>query len=298
MRTKFSDPGLSFRMTLTMALLAALYLAFVWVLLSSGASLAGTVVIVAVMLGLQYFYSDRLVLWSTGAREVSPAERPDLHAMVGRLAQLADLPKPRVAVVPSPVPNAFATGRDPQHAVVAATEGLLERLEPEEVEAVLAHEITHIRNRDVAVITLASFFATLAAYLMRWLFWFGPFVGDRRDRQGGANPVLVLYLASFAVWILSYFLIRALSRYREFAADRGSAILTGAPSRLASALVKISGVMRRVPQEDLRQAEALNAFYIVPHLSGESFLELFSTHPSLERRLAYLRKLEAEIERR
>ncbi|MDI3270633.1 MAG: zinc metalloprotease HtpX [Bacillota bacterium] len=292
MELRFRDPGLSFRMGLTVFLLFGLYALFVWVLLSAGAGYGFTFVVVGAMMGLQYFYSDKLVLLSSGANEVTPAQYPELHAMVARLAQLADVPKPRVAVVPTAVPNAFATGRDPQHAVVAVTEGLLRTLTPEEVEAVLAHEITHVRNRDVTVMTLASFFGTLAGYLMRWFFWFGGPV-DRRDRNG--NAVALVYLVSLVVWLLSFFLLRALSRYREFAADRGSALLTGAPSHLASALLKISGTMDRMPKRDLREAEGLNAFYIVPMLSGESLMELLATHPSLQRRLQYLEKIEREM---
>lgn len=292
MELRFRDPGLSFRMGVTVFLLFALYALFVWVLLSAGVDYTFTFLLVGGMMALQYFYSDKLVLLSTGAREVTPAEYPELHAMVARLAQLADVPKPRVAVVPSRVPNAFATGRDPQHAVVAVTEGLLRTLTSEEVEAVLAHEITHVRNRDVMVMTFASFFGTLAGYLMRWFFWYGGPV-DRRDRNGSA--IALVYLASVVVWFLSFFLLRALSRYREFAADRGAALLTGAPSHLASALLKISGVMERMPRQDLREAEGLNAFYIVPALSGESLMELFATHPSLERRLRYLEQIEREM---
>ncbi len=288
------DVSLSARMAFTMFLLAALYLFFGYALLRAGAGMLTMAIFVGVMALVQYFMSDRLVLWSMGAREVSPTEAPQLHAMVERLAALADLPKPRVAIVDTVVPNAFATGRSPRHAAVAVTTGLLHRLTPPEVEAVLAHEVAHIRNRDVAVITLASFFATIASFIVQNAYWFAMPRGDRdRDRNNGA----FVYLVSLVVWIISFFLIRALSRYREYAADRGAAILTGAPSRLASALLKISGVMERIPQEDLRHAEALNAFFIVPALRGESLFELFSTHPSLEKRLAYLKKLEQELER-
>ena len=294
-----ADAGLTARMFLTMALLGAVYLFFVSVLLSYGVDTFSIAVIVGVMLLAQVYLSDRLVLWSTGAREVSPREAPELHELVGRLAAMADIPKPRVAIVPTPIPNAFATGRSPKHAVVAVTSGLMERLNKAELEAVLAHEIAHIRHRDVAVITIASFFATVAAFLVRQMMWWGwwgvPMGGRRDDRQGGANAWIVIYLVSLLVYFVSYLLIRALSRYREYAADRGAAYLTGAPSNLASALIKISGVMERIPAEDLRQAEALNAFFIIPALKGSAIAELFSTHPSLENRLAYLRRLEQEM---
>lgn len=290
------DRGLQARMFLTMFLLAALYLFFGMVLWQAGVGYTGVALIVGLMLVAQYYFSDQLVLWSMGAEEVSPREAPELHALVERLAALADVPKPRVAIVHTPLPNAFATGRSPSHAVVAVTTGLLECLNPPELEAVLAHELSHIRHRDMAVMTIASFFATVASFLVQqfyyWGFW-GYGGREDRDNRGGA---MVVYLVSLVVWILSYFLINALSRYREFAADRGSALLTGAPGQLASALIKISGLMQRIPTRDLRQAEALNAFFIVPALSGESLLELFSTHPSLERRLAYLREIEREME--
>ncbi|AKX93458.1 zinc metalloprotease HtpX [Neomoorella thermoacetica] len=292
-----SDAGLTARMFLTMFLLAALYLFFLAVLWQAGVSYTGIIVFVAIMLGVQYYFSDRMVLWSMGAKEVSPREAPELHALVERLAALADLPKPRVAIVPTPMPNAFATGRNPANAVVAVTTGLMERLTPSELEAVLGHELTHVKNRDMTVLTLASFFATVASFIVQNFFYWGGAFGGGRDRDE-RNNIMLVYLASLVVWLVSYFLIRALSRYREFAADRGSAILTGSPGQLASALVKISGSMARIPTRDLRQAEAFNAFFIIPALNGNSIMELFSTHPSLERRLAYLRRLEQEMEER
>jgi heat shock protein HtpX len=297
-----TDWQLQLRMLVSMLLLALLYLVFADVLLHF-AGLFWTVIFVGAMLLLQYYYSDRLVLYATGARLVSEHEAPELHAIVARLAQLADLPKPQVAVVPTAVPNAFATGRSPRHAVVAATTGLLQRLSPEELEAVMAHELTHIRHRDMAVMTIASFFATIAAFITRNAFWFGMFgggygygggYGGRRDDREGESFFLVL-IVSLVVWIISFFLINALSRYREYAADRGSAELTGAPSHLASALIRISDAMARVPTRDLRQAEALNALFIFPAIRDGSWTELFATHPSLEHRLAHLRRLEAEL---
>lgn len=289
------DTTLSLRMFLTMFLLAAVYLLFAVVLWRAGLGFGGMVAVVGVMLAAQYYLSDQMVLWSMGARMVEPAEAPELHDLVERLASLADVPKPRVAVVDTPVPNAFATGRNPQHAVVAVTRGLRERLTAPELEAVLAHELSHIRNRDMAVLTVASFFSTVASFIVQQFFFWGAPPGGRREREEG-NSALLVYLVSLLVWVVSYFLIRALSRYREFAADRGSALLTGSPGQLASALVKISGAMERIPTRDLRQAEAFNAFMIVPALGGQSLQELFSTHPSLQRRLEHLRRLERELE--
>ncbi|MBI2849259.1 MAG: zinc metalloprotease HtpX [Chloroflexi bacterium] len=294
-RKWYRDVGLSTRMFICMFLLAAVYLLFLTVLLAVGVDYLSLIIIALVLLGIQYYLSDRLVLWSLGAKEVSPTEAPDLHAMVDRLVALADLPKPRLAIVRRDIPNALATGRNPKHAVVAVTSGLLERLEQQEVEAVLAHELSHVKNRDVMVITLASFFSTVAALIMRSSMFMGFGYGRRRDRNGG-QAIVLIYIASIMVWLISFFLIRALSRYRELAADRGSAILTGAPSQLASALVKISGVVQRIPERDLREVEGMNAFFIIPALRGASFFELLSTHPSLERRLKQLKRLEQEME--
>lgn len=290
------DTQLTVRMFLVMFLLAALYLGFIALLWASGMDFFGVALIAAVLLGVQYYFSDRIVLWSMGAQEVTPEQAPQLHATIERLCALADLPKPRVAIVNTSLPNAFATGRNPSAAVVAVTSGLMERLEQPEVEAVLAHELSHVRNRDVAVMTLASFFATLAQLLMRSFIWRGAYGGQRRD--GGAAAVMLIYLASLAVWVISFFLIRALSRYRELAADRGAAVITGTPSQLSSALLKISGTMQRIPTRDLREVEAMNAFFIVPALTGDALTKLFSTHPSLERRLEQLKRLEQDMEGR
>ncbi len=227
-----------------------------------------------------------------------------MHGIVDRLVALADLPKPKVAIAESDVPNAFATGRSPQNAVVAVTSGLMRRLEPPELEAVIAHELTHVKNRDAMVITIASFLSTAAFFMMRSLMWagmwgyggFGGYGGRRRDRNVGGYIVFV-YLAALAVWVISFFLIRALSRYREYAADHGSAIITGAPSQLSSALLKISGTMQRIPQQDLREVEGMNAFFFLPAMSGSSLSELLSTHPSLDHRLERLSRMQQEMER-
>lgn len=298
MRQIPKDFGLTTRMFFTMFLLAALYLLFVMVLYRAGIGFTGMIFIAGGMLLLQYFFADRLVLLSTGAREVSAEAAPELHAIVYRLAVQAGIPKPKVAVVPTPVPNAFATGRSPSHAVVAVTQGLLDRLDRQEVEAVLAHELSHVRNWDMAVMTMATFFATVASFLMRYLFFFGG--GYGRDSEDRGSGTTMLYIVSLLVWAISFFLIRAISRYREFAADRGSAYLTGAPGNLRSALVKISGSqLTRARGLGQEQGEAIGAFLIIPSAqsAGETIAELLSTHPSLKHRLAYLEELEHEINR-
>ncbi|MBI4499382.1 MAG: zinc metalloprotease HtpX [Chloroflexi bacterium] len=289
-RWRGGDGGLAGRMLLVMGLLALVYLGFLAFLVFLDLPLPWLLVIAAVLLGAQYFFSDKLVLLSLGAREVSPQQAPDLHERIERLCALSDLPKPRVAIIQHDMPNALATGRDPQHAVVAVTTGLLRRLEGPELDAVLAHELSHILNRDVMVMTIASFFSTVAFFLFRSLFYVR--LGGGRDRRGNGSAVLVLWVVSLAVWLVSMLLLRALSRYREVAADRGSALITGSPSHLAAALVKISGSMARIPKDDLRAVEGANAFFIVPALS-----ELIATHPSLETRLRYLQELEREMER-
>lgn len=293
------DTGLTLRMLFVGALLAGVYLVFLTVLWSAGVSVLAIAVIAALMLGVQYFLSDKLVLLSVGARVVKPEEAPELHAMVERLALQAGIPKPRVAVAPTDVPNAFATGRSPGASVVCVTTGILRRLTREELEAVLAHELTHIKNRDVMVITFASFFSTLAAMLANWLMWIGLFggFGYGGRRNSGAAAIMLVWLVSWLTYIISYLLILALSRYREYAADTGGALLTGMPSRLASALMKISGSMARIPAEDLRKVEHANAFFFAPAIRGETLVELFSTHPPVHKRIERLRRLEMELER-
>ncbi|MEX2394802.1 MAG: zinc metalloprotease HtpX [Actinomycetota bacterium] len=285
------DWGLRARMFVVMALLAALYLGFLSYLSARGVKFGFLIVIAAVMLGAQYFFSHKLAMWGMGAKLVTPEEAPELHAMVDRLARDAGIPKPQVAISKMQIPNAFATGRNPKNAVVAVTEGLMQRLEPHEVEAVLGHEIYHVINRDVAVMTLASFFAMVAFFLMRSFFFMGFFGGGDDDDDSGGGSIWVVYLVTFAVYLISQILILALGRYRELAADRGGANLTRRPKDLASALVKISEDVKHAPAAAKKQVETMNAFFIVP----TSIKEIFSTHPSLERRLEQLEEISREI---
>ncbi|MEA2046028.1 MAG: zinc metalloprotease HtpX, partial [Euryarchaeota archaeon] len=287
------DRGLQFRMIFTMFLLTLVYLTFLAFLAYQGAGMMTMLIFVGGFMLLQYFYSDRLVLMTTGAKIVSESEEPELHQMISRLCAIADLPKPRVAVVDSPMPNAFATGRNPNNAVVAVTTGIRRQLNRSELEAVLAHELSHVKNRDVMVMTIASFLSTVAFFFVRYALIFGGGGGGRREGGGG---IIIAWLASIIVWIVSSLLIRALSRYREFAADRGSAVITGQPSNLASALMKISGVMTKIPDDDLRKVEGMNAFFIIPAISKSSIMNLFSTHPSVEKRIVALEKIEQEME--
>jgi len=292
------DAGLTARMFIVMFLLAVVYLFFSAVLFRYTGSWLLVLLLAGGGLLIQYFFSDKLALLSMGAHEVSTEQAPELYGIVTRLVQQMDLPMPRIAIADTDLPNAFATGRSPKHAVVCCTTGILRRLDTAELEAVIGHELTHVRNRDVAVITFASFFATIAAFIMQWGFWLGMGSGGgRRDRdRNSGNAFMVVYLASILVWVISFFLIRALSRYRELAADRGSALVTGAPQQLESALMKISTGMARIPNDDLRSKQTLNAFFIVPAIAGgASFSELLSTHPSLERRIAQLQKIQAEM---
>jgi heat shock protein HtpX len=292
------DFGLSSRMFLTMFLLGALYVGFFVVLVQLfDFGLVPIILIIAGLAFFQYYTSDKIALAASGAKVVSRDEAPELHAMVERLCAMADLPKPRVAVIPTEVPNAFATGRSPKHSAVAVTEGLWRRLEPREIEGVLAHELSHIGNRDVAVMTISSFFAMLAAMLMRFGM-FGGMFGGGNNREGGGAPVwLIMFLVSMITYVISYVLILMISRYREFAADRGAALLTGAPEQLMSALQKIASQITRIPQRDLRQVEGMNAFFIVPTNWKRSVGSLFMTHPPLEKRLARLAQIAAEMGR-
>ena len=288
------DRGLQARMLFTMFLLGLLYVILIAVLIAAGAGAITIAVIAAVLFLVQYFTSDKIALASMGAHEVSPQDQPDLHAIVERLCIQANLPKPRVAVAETQMPNAFAVGRSPGTATVCATTGLLELLSPSELEAVLAHELTHVQNRDVMIMTIASFFASIASFIVQIGFWFGLGFDDNDENGPG---ILVVILVSAVVYLVSYVLIQTLSRYREFAADRGSAIITGRPSSLSSALLKISGTMDQIPQRDLRAASGeLAAFYIFPPKAKQSVSNLFATHPPLEARLEALARLEAQLQ--
>jgi heat shock protein HtpX len=292
------DAGLSLRMLLTSGMLGLLYVLFAVVLFQVlNVGLVPMLLIVVGLAFFQYYTSDKLALAAAGAKVVSREEAPGLHDMVERLCAMADLPKPKVAVMDTPVPNAFATGRSPKHAAVCVTTGLWERLEPREVEGVLAHELSHIANRDVLVMTVASFFAMLAAMLTRFGLYGGMFGGGGRDRDSGPPIWLIIFVVSMLTYVLSYILIRTISRYREYAADRGSALITGAPEYLMSALQKISSQMTLIPKQDLRQVEGMNAFFIIPTSVKERTAELFMDHPPLEKRLAALAEIAREMGR-
>jgi heat shock protein HtpX len=285
------DWGLTARVWFTGLLLLLLYLVFMTILYAFGVGM-WFIVLLAVGMGLfQYFFSDKLVLWSTGARVIEADEQPELHRMVEKLCKEADLPLPKIAIMQSPVPNAFATGRSPTHAVVACTDSIMRLLSRDELEAVLAHELSHVKNRDILTMTLASFIAMIASMIMQSFFFSALFGG--RDREGGSW--IVIWIVSIIVYAISTLLILALSRYREFAADRGSALITRNPRALISALNKISGRIEVVPPEAKAKIEGANAFFIIPALSGNTIMELLSTHPPLEKRIANLEKVEAEL---
>jgi heat shock protein HtpX len=303
-KTYGRDRGLTFRMLLTSGLLGLLYVVFAVVLFSVlNIGLAPLLVIVIGLAFFQYYTSDKLALAASGAKIVTPEQAPELHAMVERLCAMADIPKPRVAVVDTDVPNAFATGRNPKNAVVAVTSGLWRRLDAQEVESVLAHELSHVANRDVLVMTIASFFAMLAALITRWGFYagmFGGFGGGNRNdnnNQGGVPIWLIVFAVSIFVYAISFVLIRTLSRYREYAADRGSALITGAPENLMSALQKIASGITQIPQRDLREVAGMNAFFIMPTNWRNQLGELFLDHPPLEKRLAALSAIAREMGR-
>lgn len=297
MKKWYRDYGLQARMILTMFLLAVLYLIFLTVVLTFGGDWTYILLIfMMLILFVQFFFSDKLVLWSTGGRIVTEQEEPRLHETISRLCAIADLPKPKIAIVESNVPNAFATGRSKNSAVVAVTTSLKQKLSQPELEAVLAHELSHVKNRDMLVITIASFLSTVAALLVRNMMFMGLMGGGNRDRNNNAGAAIIVFVVSLVVWVISFLLIRALSRYREFAADRGSAIITGQPSHLASALMTISGVMERVPSRDLREVESMNAFFIIPAIAGGSIMNLFSTHPTVEARIRALEEMERKME--
>ena len=296
------DPGLAARMLFVMFLLGLLYVAVMGGLIASGMNFGVVLLIAGGLLFVQYFFSSKIALFAMHAMVVSPVEAPQLHGIVDRLCALADMPKPRVAIAESDVPNAFATGRSPKDAVVCATTGIMRRLEPAELEAVLAHELSHVAHRDVAVMTIAGFLGVVAGFITRSMFWFGPgMTGGHRDDDRENNAFLqwmVIVLVSIVVYAISFLLTRALSRYRELSADRGAAVITGSPSTLASALTKVTGAMSQIPTRDLRSAEAFNAFFFTPAAApGFSISSLFSTHPTLERRLEQLAELERQMSR-
>lgn len=289
-----ADWGLRLRMFVTMFLLFALYIVFAGVITLY---VGGGLLLFGLFFGgfslVQYYFSDTLTLRSMGAKTVSAEEYPQLHGSIERLSQQADLPKPKVAVVDSKVPNAFATGRNQRNAAVCVTTGIMNTLDQDELDGVLAHELAHVKNRDMMVMTIASFLSTIAFMMVRW----GAFFGGGHNRGGGrqGGGIVVAILVSLVVWIISYLLIRALSRYREYSADRGAAAITGNPSALASALLKISGEMDKVPKDDMREEAEMNAFFIIPIKSGVVG-RLFSTHPPTEKRVEQLRSLEREMQ--
>lgn len=288
------DVSLQVRMAFTMLLLTVMYIIFSFVLFSY--TRLGIIVFALPLVGLflQYYFSDKIVLASAGGRVIQPNQAPELFGIVQRLVQQADIPMPRIAIVDTRMPNAFATGRNPKNAVIAVTTGLLSQLSGPELEAVLAHEMTHIRNRDMVVMTMAGSVAAVASWVVQMGFWFG--LGNDRNRNGNGNAFAVVLLVSLLVSVISQVLVLTLSRYREYAADRGSAILTGAPEQLEAALVKISGTMQRIPNRDLREAQPLSALFIAAP-RRETFIELFSDHPSLEHRIARLQRISQEMAR-
>ncbi len=291
------DTGLQVRMATVMFLLGLVYVVFVVALLQVGVGIGFVIVIAGGLALLQLFASDKMALAAMGAREVSPADAPEFHAMIDRLCVQADLPKPKVAIASTRMPNAFALGRSPKNATVCATTGIMEMLSPAELEGVMAHELTHIANRDVMIMTLASFFATIASFIVQFGFFFGGGMGGGGYGDDDDNmSFIAVFLISIAVYAVSFLLMQALSRYREFAADRGAAIITGRPSALASALMKISSGMHTIPQKDLRATSQLAAFYIFPPGAGKAISGLFTTHPPLEKRIAALQRLEGQLQ--
>ena len=305
-RTRYApDRGLQARMGLTMFLLGLVFVAFVtalvFVLIAAKVG-AGAIVFFAAILGAvlvfgSLFWSDKVALRASGAQEVTPAQAPQLHGIIDRLCALADMPKPRVAIAQSDMPNAFATGRNSKNAVLVVTTGLLRRLDDRELEGVLAHEMSHVAHRDVAVMTIASFLGIIAALMVRFAFYSELFGGGRRDSNNQSQLLIIpVMLLSIIVYAVSFLLIRLLSRYRELSADRSGALLTGRPSALASALVKVTGDMAKIPMKDLREAEPLNAFYFTPAIRpGQSLATIFSTHPSLDKRLKELDKISRQL---
>jgi heat shock protein HtpX len=294
------DAGLTARMIVSFAVLTILYIIFLSVLAYVGVSAIAIAVIAGIMILAQWYFSDKIVLWSTGAKIVSREQFPELHDLVERIVARNNLSKPRIAVINTRIPNAFATGKTPKSSIVAVTIGLMDQLDTEELEGVIAHELAHIKNRDVLVLTLASIFSMIAWYLMRFGMYGAMFGGGggggygRRGNEGGAAMLLILLIA-IITWIASFLIIRAISRYREYVADKDGALITGKPSKLASALLKISGTMKRMPTRDLREVEGMNAFFIIPAISGDALTNLFSTHPPVAQRVKKLMEMEAAM---
>ncbi len=286
-------------MILSFAILGLLYIVFLSVLAYIGLGFLPITIIAFIMILAQWYFSDKIVLWSSGAKAVTTDQFPELHNLVERIVARNSLPKPKIAIINTRMPNAFATGKGPKSSVVAVTTGLMDILNTEELEGVIAHELTHIRNRDVLVLTLASLFSTVAWYLMQFGFYGGLYSGgmgygsNRNNNSAGA--MIIVIAVALLTWVVSFLIIRAISRYREFAADRGSAQMTGKPVELANALMKISGNMKNIPTRDLRQEEGLNAFFIIPALSGSTIGNLFSTHPPVQKRVQKLMEMEASM---
>jgi len=292
MSTKLKrDVGLSARMILSFIILGILYVLFLSVLHYLGIGYIPLAIIASAMILAQWYFSDKIVLWTSGAKIVSKNDYPKLHEIIERLASKNGIPKPKVAVVNTQVPNAFATGKSPKSSLVAVTSGILNLLDDDELEAVIGHELTHVRSRDILVLTLASVFSTVAWYLAQ----FGFFGGIQSRNRDSAGTTIIVIVVAIVTWIVSFLIIRAISRYREYAADRGGAAMTGNPDKLADALLKISGKMNNIPTKEIERVQKLNAFFIIPALSGNSIANLFSTHPPVEKRVAKLREMKTEM---
>ena len=286
-----ADAGLNARMMLSFVILGVLYIVFLSILHYLGVGYIPLAIIASAMILAQWYFSDKIVLWSSGAKTVSKEEYPRLHEIVERLSTNSGLPKPKVAMVSSPVPNAFATGKSPKSSLVAVTTGILDLLDNDELEAVIGHELSHVRSRDVLVLTLSSVFSTVAWYLVR----FGLFGGLQARNRNTAGTSAIVMLVAITTWVVSFLIIRAISRYREFSADRDGAIMTGKPDKLASALLKISGKIKVIPPKELENVQKLNAFFIIPALSGSSIANLFSTHPPVEKRVQRLMEMKSGV---
>lgn len=286
-----ADAGLNARMMLSFVILGVLYIVFLSILHYLGVGYIPLAIIATAMILAQWYFSDKIVLWSSGAKIVSKEEYPRLHEIVERLSTNSGLPKPKVAMVNSPVPNAFATGKSPKSSLVAVTTGILDLLDNDELEAVIGHELSHVRSRDVLVLTLSSVFSTVAWYLVR----FGLFGGLQARNRNTAGTSAIVMLVAITTWVVSFLIIRAISRYREFSADRDGAIMTGKPDKLASALLKISGKIKVIPPKELENVQKLNAFFIIPALSGSSIANLFSTHPPVEKRVQRLMEMKSGV---